>query len=197
MNAFVDNGDGTISDEATGLMWAQADSGEAMNWEQALAYAQEMNDQGHLGYDDWRVPNVKELQSIVDYTRSPYTSDSAAIDPLFGATSITNEAGVSDYGFYWSSTTHLNWTQQEAAAGAYVAFGRSMGYMGGRWRDVHGAGSQRSDPKQGDASEYPTGRGPQGDAIRIDNLVRLVRDADALEPSDENAQVMLPLCLVP
>lgn len=58
MNAFVDNGDGTISDEATGLMWAQADSGEAMNWEQALAYAQEMNDQGCLGYDDWRLPNV-------------------------------------------------------------------------------------------------------------------------------------------
>jgi len=39
---------------------------------------------------------------------------------------------------------------------------------------VHGAGSQRSDPKEGDASDYPTGFGPQGDARRIDNYVRAV-----------------------
>ncbi len=38
INDFVDNGDGTISDRATGLIWAQNDSGEAMNWEAALAY---------------------------------------------------------------------------------------------------------------------------------------------------------------
>jgi hypothetical protein len=41
--------------------------------------------------------------------------------------------------------------------------------------DVHGAGSQRSDPKSGDASRFPRGRGPQGDVIRIDNFVRCVR----------------------
>jgi hypothetical protein len=46
------------------------------------------------------------------------------------------------------------------------------------WLDVHGAGAQRSDPKQGDPAEFPNGRGPQGDAIRILNFVRLVRDAD-------------------
>ena len=42
--------------------------------------------------------------------------------------------------------------------------------------DVHGAGAQRSDPKTGDASDYEGGRGPQGDVVRIDNYVRLVRD---------------------
>ena len=54
-----------------------------------------------------------------------------------------------------------------------------MGYMNGRWIDVHGAGAQRSDPKQGDPADWPTGHGPQGDAIRIYNYVRVVRTADA------------------
>jgi len=44
------------------------------------------------------------------------------------------------------------------------------------WVDAHGAGAQRSDPKTGDPSQFPRGRGPQGDAIRITNFVRLVRD---------------------
>jgi hypothetical protein len=43
--------------------------------------------------------------------------------------------------------------------------------------DVHGAGAQRSDPKEGNPADYPHGRGPQGDNIRINNYVRLVRDA--------------------
>jgi hypothetical protein len=46
--------------------------------------------------------------------------------------------------------------------------------MRNAWIDVHGAGSQRSDPKTGDAGQYPTGHGPQGDAIRIDNMARCV-----------------------
>jgi len=179
-NAFEDNGDGTITDLATGLMWAQDDSGAAwadgLNWEEALAYVEAMNTAGYLGYSDWRLPNVKELQSIVDYSRSPDTANSAAIDPVFNATPIINESGQVDYAYYWSSTTHSNWTDQPGRAGAYVSFGRGLGYMNGDWRDVHGAGSQRSDPKSGEAADYPAGNGPQGDAIRIDNYVRLVRD---------------------
>ena len=87
----------------------------------------------------------------------------------------------------------------------YVAFGRSAGWMSPRalaggpperrggfggppgtgdrggatgefnYVDVHGAGSQRSDPKAGDPALFPHGRGPQGDVIRIYNFVRLVR----------------------
>ncbi|NEX23207.1 DUF1566 domain-containing protein [Thiorhodococcus mannitoliphagus] len=179
-NDFVDNGDGTISDRATGLMWARDDSGvdapDGLNWEQALAWAESRNAARYLGYSDWRLPNVKELQGLVDYERSPDTTGSAAIDPLFSATGITNEAGQADFPFYWSSTTHANWTENLGSAGAYVAFGRAMGFMGGAWVDVHGAGAQRSDPKAGDPASYPNGRGPQGDAIRIYNAARLVRD---------------------
>ena len=171
INNFSDNRDSTISDNATGLMWMQNDSESGMNWEDALGYAENLE---FAGYSDWRLPNVKELQSIVDYNRSPGTTGSAAIDPLFNSTQITNEAGEADYPSYWSGTTHSNWSSVSGGFTSYVSFGRAMGYMG-NWQDVHGAGAQRSDPKLGDPSEYPTGHGPQGDAIRIFNFVRCVR----------------------
>ncbi len=180
INDFVDNNDGTITDSATGLMWEQDDSGvdapDGLNWEEALARVEMLNTAEHLGHSDWRLPNVKELQSILDYGRSPETTSSAAIDPLFNATSITNEAGQADYPYYWSSTTHAHFMGGNAAA--YVSFGRAMGYMEGSWVDVHGAGAQRSDPKAGNPADYPFGNGPQGDAIRIYNFVRVVRDAE-------------------
>ncbi len=181
VNSFVDNSDGTITDNATGLMWAQDDSGSALNWEEALAWVQTQNSANYLGYGDWRMPNIKELQSIVDYTRSPETTSSAAIDPVFNATSITNEGGETDYPYYWSGTTHTSYPSSVATAN-YISFGRALGYGNEDWHDVHGAGAQRSDPKSGDPAEYPTGHGPQGDAIRIYNYVRLVRDADTTSP---------------
>jgi len=177
-NDFADNSDGTITDMATGLMWSQDDSGGGMNWEDALAWVQQKNAENYLGHSDWRLPDVKELQSIVDYTRSPQTTSSAALDAVFNITSITIENGSSDYPYFWSGTTHANW-QGGGQSGSYVSFGEAMGYMN-NWIDVHGAGSQRSDPKDGDPADYPTGHGPQGDAIRIFNFVRLVRDADAV-----------------
>lgn len=172
VNSFVDNGNGTITDNATGLMWMQDDNASGISWEEALSYAEGKE---FAGYSDWRLPDVKELQSIVDYTRSPTTSNSAAINSLFHCTQITNEAGEVDYPYYWSSTTHANWSQLSGGNASYVSFGRAMGYMN-NWIDVHGAGAQRSDPKVGDPSDYPYGHGPQGDAIRIYNYVRLVRN---------------------
>jgi len=186
-------------------MWSQADSGSGMDWEHALAWAQQKNAESYLGHSDWRVPNIKELQSIVDCSRSPCTTDSPAIDPVFQTTKITNEAGQDDYPYFWSSTTHLtqgggaptnaSGTPAPSSSGipapdasgtqtpsgeqaAYISFGRGMGKMFGLWMDVHGAGCRRSDPKTGSASDYPDGFGPQGDARRIDNFVRLVRDAE-------------------
>ncbi|MBC8186493.1 DUF1566 domain-containing protein [candidate division KSB1 bacterium] len=187
INNFTDNGDSTITDNATGLMWMQNDSKTGMLWEEALNYTENME---YAGYSDWRLPNVKELQSIVDYTRSPGTTNSAAIDSLFNCTEITNEAGQPDYPFYWSSTTHSNWSNAAGANACYVSFGRAMGYMNS-WTDVHGAGAQRSDPKTGDPADYPTGHGPQGDAIRIYNYVRLVRDVDASTDVGDN-EISLP-----
>ncbi|GAA4885664.1 DUF1566 domain-containing protein [Ferrimonas pelagia] len=181
-NQFVDNQDGTITDEATGLTWMKADSGQGMDWPDALAYAGSATFAGH---SDWRLPNAKELQSIIDYSRSPDTTDSAAIDPLFESTAIANEAGQKDFAHYWTNTTHVSTRSNRAAT--YFAFGRSLGWMGRdgqkQLMDVHGAGSQRSDPKTGDPAKLPFGRGPQGDVVRINNLVRLVRGG-AVEPVD-------------
>ncbi len=173
-NDFVDHEDGTISDKATGLMWMQNDNAEGLNWEDALAYAEAME---FAGYTDWRLPNAKELQSIVDYSRAPGATGSAAIDPLFNATEVTNEGGEKDYAYYWSSTTHMNHKNGGRNA-VYFSFGRALGYFNNAWMDVHGAGAQRSDPKVGNAEDYPYGHGPQGDAIRINNLVRLVRNIE-------------------
>ena len=171
LNDFIDNGDGTVTDVSTGLMWQKNDNGEGVLWEDALVYSENLELEG---YTDWRLPNAKELQSIVDYTRCPDTTDSAAINPIFEISSITNEGGEKDYPFYWTSTTHISYPNNGEAA-VYIAFGRALGYWSGQWTDVHGAGAQRSDPKTGNPDDYPHGRGPQGDAVRIYNYVRCVR----------------------
>ena len=167
-NDFVDNGDGTITDRATGLMWKKIDSGHTMNWEDALEYSENLV---HAGYEDWRLPNAKELQSIVDYTRAPDAADpsyrSAAIDPIFD---ITVEES-----WHWTSTSHGD----NLAFGIYICFGRGLSAW--QWQgdamNAHGAGAQRSDPKSGDPNDWPNGNGPQGDEIRIYNYVRCVRSA--------------------
>ena len=170
-NNFIDNQNRTITDKATGLMWAKYDSGKGMTWEAALKYTDNLELDG---YKDWRLPNAKELQSIVDYTRSPDTTSSPAINSIFKTSSITNEAGVKDYPFFWTSTTHLDGPSPGSNA-AYFSFGRAIGQMHGTVMDVHGAGAQRSDPKTGSPQ---LGHGPQGDARRINNFVRCVRDGN-------------------
>jgi hypothetical protein len=209
-NDFHDNGDGAITDRATGLIWSKTDSAKGMNWQSALAWVQAKNAENFLGHTDWRLPNAKELQSIVDYTRAPAATHSAAIFPLFQVTKL----GDGEYPFFWTSTTHVGGPpDHQGGAAVYIAFGRATGWMephqggrppGGRGpedpgfgepgegpppdfgpppsggsgtyqlMDVHGAGAQRSDPKAGDPRNFPHGRGPQGDVIRIYNYVRLV-----------------------
>ncbi len=187
VNSFVDNQDSTITDRATGLMWTKPDSRGGMNWQTALEWVQAKNASGYLGYSDWRMPNAKELQSIVDYSRSPATTNSAAINPLF----LSSGIGGGEYAFYWTSTSHKEGppTSPGGEMAVYLCFGRGLGWMtqppGSSnyvLMDVHGAGAQRSDPKVGDPANYPHGNGPQGDVIRIYNHVRLVRGGNLYIP---------------
>lgn len=169
VNEFVDNSDGTISDKATGLMWAQDDDSQAMNWEDALAYAENSD---LAGYSDWRLPNVKELQGIVDYSRSPSATVAAnvgpAINSIFVCTPIVNEAGNDDYGYYWTSTS-AHFTSGEPYYYAwYVAFGMAVD---GNGNDFHGAGGVRFDTKY---EGGPLGEGGE----RFYNYVRLVRNVE-------------------
>lgn len=133
-NSLVDQADGTILDTATGLRWMSSDSPALdpsagqngfLEWSGALAFCENLD---HAGFTDWRLPDAKELHSIVDYTRSPDTTGSAALDPLFESTAIQNERGESDYPSYWSSTTHLDGKNPGEYA-VYVTFGRALGYM--------------------------------------------------------------------
>ncbi|MBM4424910.1 MAG: DUF1566 domain-containing protein [Chloroflexi bacterium] len=195
VNHFADNGDGAIADRATGLTWMQADSGQALNWEGSLAYCESLSLAGH---DDWRLPNAKELQSLVDYTRAPAATGSAAIDPLFGSTTIADEGGGADYPFYWSSTTHAD-SNGSGSFAVYVAFGEALGFMetppnsgNTQLLDVHGAGAQRSDPKSGDPAQWSEGHGPQGDVVRVYNYARCVRGGSVVFDPDGDPTAVRP-----
>lgn len=77
---YTDNGNGTVTDKITGLMWKQCSEGQSSaslpcdagvvadyTWQQALQQAETLNnDGGFVGYSDWRLPNHKELSSLVE-----------------------------------------------------------------------------------------------------------------------------------
>lgn len=87
---LTDNTNNTISDELTDLMWQKSGS-EVQNWENALTYCENLS---FVGYTDWRLPNVKELMTIVDITQS-----STKISGVFSDT--TDDS-------YWSNTTRVD-----------------------------------------------------------------------------------------
>jgi hypothetical protein len=87
---FTDNGDGTIKDNYTGLTWQKNTSTTPMNWEGALAYAKTVT---MGGKSDWRLPNIKELQSLNDVSR---------VKPSINKTFFPN---IVTSAFYWSSTS--------------------------------------------------------------------------------------------
>ncbi len=188
LNSFTDNGDGTITDSATGLIWQKNDSKRGLNWQDSIKYAENIKIGGHR---DWRLPDAKELQSIVDYTRSLQTTDSAAIDPIFISTEIKDYEGNKQYPYYWTSTTHLD-GRNPCSNAAYIAFGEATGKMHGKIMDVHGAGSQRSDPKSGTTTKWFS---PQGDERRVYNFVRCVRGGQVtIQTTDSSkTEINVPL----
>ncbi len=102
---FVENGDGSVTDNCTGLIWQQypADMNgngsvgweDRLDWQDALKYCESLD---LAGRTDWRLPNVRELQSIADYGRFH-----PAIDPVFGVFFPAADLGACHH---WSSTTH-------------------------------------------------------------------------------------------
>ncbi len=88
--SFVNNGDGTVTDASTGLMWQQATAG-AMNWQEALSYCESLT---LGGYNDWRLPNIKVFRSIVEYEKYD-----PAIDIYYLPDTLSSG--------YWSATTRF------------------------------------------------------------------------------------------
>ena len=97
---FTDNGDGTVTDKATGLQWKRCSEGQTWSggtcigspttrtWQQALQLAEAAS---YAGKSDWRLPNVKELSSIVELACYKPAIDAA----IFPATPAS---------WYWSSS---------------------------------------------------------------------------------------------
>jgi hypothetical protein len=103
---FIDNGDGTVKDNLTGLVWLQdANRFGQRNWANALADCNSLADDGVDLTDgsaagDWRLPNVKELQSLLDYG-----NDYPALPTGHPFSNVQSGPG-----YYWSSTSYTSGT---------------------------------------------------------------------------------------
>jgi len=102
---LVINGDGTVTDTDTGLLWQQATAPGTYTWEQALAYAESLT---LAGYNDWRFPTIREQRSLADYKRYNPAIDTSAFPGTLAS-------------WYWSSTTDAN----------YIDHARGMDFYGG------------------------------------------------------------------
>ena len=88
--AYQDNGNQTVTDQNSGLMWMKSDDGARRTWQGAVDYCNGLN---FAGRSDWRLPTRFELDSIVDYGRS-----FPAIHPVFSCQSS----------FYWSASIYVD-----------------------------------------------------------------------------------------
>jgi hypothetical protein len=114
---YTDNGNGTIIDHFTGLMWQKIPSNDTISWEKALQYAENLS---LAGFTDWRLPNIKELNSINDELKNA---------PSINSNFFT---GVKS-GRYWSSTTQKGqpinaWFIDFQNFGITSYFSKSKGY---------------------------------------------------------------------
>ena len=120
---FTDHGDGTVTDNMTGLMWTQ-DAQQipgTMTWNAALTACNDLVFPEVDGYDDWRMPNVRELHSLIDH---------GLFDPALPNTAGTGKWSEGDpftdmqWSKYWSSTTDAGYT----SCAWYVHFGNGYVY---------------------------------------------------------------------
>ncbi|MBT3923537.1 MAG: DUF1566 domain-containing protein [Nitrospina sp.] len=80
---YVDNGDGTVSDTRSNLMWKKDDSYAefkyGITWFEAHDYCEMLNDKKFAGYDDWRLAGIEESKSLFSFTQANSDKDGAEI----------------------------------------------------------------------------------------------------------------------
>src|SRR5713101_2482006 len=112
--SYTDNGDGTITDNNTGLVWEkQSRDGsihDALNgytWSEAFSvHVATLNAMNFAGHSDWRVPNVKELASIVNYNSVPSVSQVFNMNCVQGCSVLT--CSCTNVSYTWTSTVYAN-----------------------------------------------------------------------------------------
>ena len=118
---YVDNGDGTVTDTNTGLMWEKKsddgslhDQDNIYTWTAAysLFIAALNSGGGFAGHTDWRLPNINELRSLPDYGVPPSLGCvNPPVDAVFntgctpGCTTTTCSCTPYLFSYYWSSTS--------------------------------------------------------------------------------------------
>jgi len=121
---FVDNGDGTVTDLETKLIWKQTDSFQDTskwnNWFRAQEYIQSLNIDKFAGYSDWRMPTLEEAESLHDENHSIKDMDrmdifiSSAFSPGGGFTCWTsNEMPHATAAIYYYRYGHANSNHKE------------------------------------------------------------------------------------
>lgn len=113
--AYQDNGDGTVTDLDTGLIWEkQSDDGSIhdrdnlFTWANAPGHITALNSGSFAGHNDWRMPNARELLSLVDYgVANPAILSSAFHTNCFGGCTVSN-CSCTAFFAYWTSTTVTN-----------------------------------------------------------------------------------------
>ncbi len=121
---FEVHNDGTATDLVTGLMWQRCPNNWTWNGEACEGRTDDLQLHGALqiaassrvgGYDDWRVPNIKELMSLIEFQCDPqrYNAEVFYIDSgdnLYGSSSISGEFEVYEFNFFtgklYSSSTN-------------------------------------------------------------------------------------------
>src|SRR5262249_15278474 len=107
--AYTDNGNGTITDDNTGLVWEKLsmdgsvhDVTNAYTWDEAFGRVAALNTASFAGHNDWRLPNVKELESLIDFsTYNPSVTTAFNSNCMAGCTVTT--CSCTQALDYWSS----------------------------------------------------------------------------------------------
>jgi len=111
--SFTDNGDGTVTDDNTHLTWEKQsadhtihNAGQGYEWDDIFTmHTATLNGDAFAGHSDWRVPNLREYQGIVDYSQyQPAAPDAFDDDCTPQCTVLTCSCSTSFT--YWSSTTN-------------------------------------------------------------------------------------------
>ncbi len=215
---FTDNGDGTVKDNLTGLIWLK-DAGALgqMNWETALTNCAAVSN-GMYGLTDgsvagdWRLPNLLELRSLIRYdSHGPAVSDTTGTGQWTAGDPFTNIQSLQ----YWSSTTYASSTGNAyiwyALYGGTETAGKNNSYYVWPVRGTSSVTNIAPIPKTGQTTSYTATGGEDGDlqlgvawpnprftdngdGTILDNLTELVWLKDASALGQLNWETALTTC---